>query len=844
MALPVLFGIGSLVNAATNLFSGEKSRGQNWEIARFNAAQQEKLEAGRQQMQVAQMKLSYLQQAENRVFQAEQSERNRALQAENRAFQAEQSERNRALQAEQTERNLAYQTQQAERNRVYQAEQARLSREHQVELERFRQQVQQEINERNLQFQGWKLGKEQELQRELANYNRETQQLIATFQRETTLRQPEVNKLYETWPLRIVPLQILNDQPNGGNPPLKVIIAPPEVDSDKFGAAVAGVPKLEKGLAEGLRNFFGKHYPFEHAQRPVEFLGGAWDAKRFHGESSIKALFSMLNSEALLVLESEIDGDYLNMRFAYWAAGQARYSYAPVLTRFPYRESVYESAKARAQKWEKPHDLLLQQGKNPKLLNEVDTHNLEVLRENAQLAEFGVDISQLPPRYKLRTEDFEPLNQFLVLNHSLVAGLLTDVHYLLQHDVPPVLPQWLQAFIAEGVNAALLQPVVDAFRQVLQGLVAERPAWAADLSVEFATSLAALPDKTWAQAALTDSLQYWLNSRGETAIPDGLDARITAVRAVLTVADAAYVQKLQTCLDLLDAQTHTLALQQSLEKQQRLETEVERRVQLALQQREQAEVERKVREAAEKPAWATKAGQDDHGRYADLVVAGVEQRFRWIAAGTFLMGSPRNEPQRQANETQHKVTLSKGYWLADTACTQALWQTVMGNNPADFNNNICNPVEQVNWNDVQGFLQALNQRVSGLIARLPTEAEWEYACRAGTTTAYSCGDSITAQQANFGSNVGRTMLVKAFSPNAWGLYQMHGNVWEWCQDWYDAYPMQAVTDPQGAASGPFRVLRGGSWYGSAQYLRSASRVSDPPGNRSNDLGFRLVLGQA
>ena len=349
MAFPVLaaFGLGSLVNAAVSFFSGEKSRGQNWDIARFNAAQQERLEAGRQQMQVAQMKLNYLQQVENRAFQAEQ----------------------------------------AERSRAYQAEQARLSREHQAELERFRQQVQQEINERNLQFQGWKLGKEQELQRELANYNRETQQLIATFQRETALRQPEVSKLYETWPLRIVPLQILNDQPNGGNPPLKVIIAPPEVDSDKFGATVAGVPKLEKGLAEGLRNFFGKHYPLEHAQRPVEFLGGAWDAKRFHGESSIKALFSMLNSEALLVLESEIDGDYLNMRFAYWAAGQARYTYAPVLTRFPYRESVYESAKARAQKWEKPHDLLLQQGKNPKLLNEVDTHNLEVLRENAQLAD-------------------------------------------------------------------------------------------------------------------------------------------------------------------------------------------------------------------------------------------------------------------------------------------------------------------------------------------------------------------------------------------------------------------------------------------------------------------------
>ncbi|MEN9503194.1 MAG: hypothetical protein RI964_2479 [Pseudomonadota bacterium] len=810
----------SLVNAATNFFSGEKLHGQNWDIARFNAAQQEKLEDKRQKMQTTQIMMQYLQHQDNQVFQASQ---------------------------------------------------ARLNREHQAELERFRQQVQQEINERNLQFQGWKLGKEQELQRELANYNRETQQLMATFQRETTLRLPEVNKLYETWPLRIVPLQILNDQPNGGNPPLKVIIAPPDVYSDKFGASVANVPKLEKGLAEGLRHFFGKHYPLEHAQRPVEFLGGAWDAKRFHGESSIKALFSMLNSEALLVLESEIDGDYLNMRFAYWAAGQARYTYAPVLTRFPYLESVYESAKARAQKWEKPHDLLLQQGKNPKLLNEVDTYNLAVLRENEQLAEFGVDISQLPPRYKLRTEDFEALNQFLVLNHRLVAGLMTDVHYLLQHDVPPVLPQWLQAFIAQGVGAELLQPVVDAFRQVLHGLASERPAWAADLGVDLATSLAALPDKTWARAVLADSLRYWLNARGELGIIPSVKARLVAVNASLTLRDTDYVQKLQICLNLLGGRAYSLDLQESLDKQRQLKAELEQSLRFELEQRERvaaaakvrAEVaasikaERKVLEAKFNPVWASHTGQDQYGRYADLNVKGVTQRFRWIEAGTFLMGSPRSEPERYDNEVQHQVTLTKGYWLADTACTQALWQVVMGNNPAHFKDNTNNPVEQVSWDDVQGFLQALNQRVSGLTARLPTEAEWEYACRAGTTTPFAFGNSISPSQANYNGNYPyaggqkgeyrqKTVPVKSFEPNAWGLYQMHGNVWEWCQDWCQnsVYPMQAVTNPQGAASGSYRVLRGGSWVSSAQGLRSASRRFSTPDNRNNLIGFRLVLGQA
>ena len=796
--------IVSVVKSVVNHFGRGNSQTDDLDILRFNADQRPQLEEKRQQMQMARMKLDYLQNRDSQAFQAEQ---------------------------------------------------ARLTHEHQMELERFRQQVQQELNERNLQFQGWKLEQEQELQRELAHYNRETQQLMATFQRETTLKLPEVNKLYETWPLRIVPLQILNDQTTGGNSPLRVIIAPPEVDSDKFGATVAGVPKLEKALAEGLRHFLGKHYPLEHAQRPVEFLGGAWDAKRFHGETSIKALFSMLNSEAVLVLESEIDGDYLNMRFAYWAAGQARYAYVPVVTRFNYRELVYESAKARARKWQVPHDLLKQQGKDPKKLNEIDTHNLEVLQEDEQLAQFGVDVSQLPPRYRLRSDDFEPLSQFLSLNHCLVAGLLADVHHLLQHDVAPVSPQWLQTWIADGVVAESLQPVVTALQSVLHGLATERPAWAADVSVELASHLAVLPDKTWATAVVTDSLQYWLQSRGEQTIPDTLEARIAATRAILTVADAAYVQKLQTCLNVLDAQTHALALQKALEKQQHLETEIERRLQLALQQREQAEAERKAAEEAKfNPAWASSAGNDQYGRYADLVVKGITQRFRWIEAGTFLMGSLQSEPERRDSETQHSVTFQQGFWLADTACTQALWVAVMGNNPAYFTDDLQNPVEQVSWDDVQGFLQRLNQCVSGLNAGLPSEAQWEYACRAGTTTAFSFGNSISPHQANYDGNYTyegggskgeyrqKTVPVKSFTPNPWGLYQMHGNVWEWCQDTWDSYE-HTPTDGSAGSGGDAgrRVLRGGSWSFNPFRLRSAARYSLTPDYRSLNYGFRLVV---
>jgi hypothetical protein len=242
-----------------------------------------------------------------------------------------------------------------------------------------------------------------------------------------------------------------------------------------------------------------------------------------------------------------------------------------------------------------------------------------------------------------------------------------------------------------------------------------------------------------------------------------------------------------------------------------------------------------------KPAWASTAGDDQYGHYADLNVKGVIQRFRQIKPGTFLMGSLLSEEGRFGSEIQHEVTLTQGFWLADTACTQALWQAVMGNNPAYFQDNPNNPVEKVSWDDVQVFIQKLNVSTAGL-ARLPTEAEWEYACRAGTTSRYSFGKDITAQQVNFDRNKGQTVPVKSLPANPWGLYEMHGNVWEWCQDWYGEYPAEPVKDPQGVSAGVERVIRGGSWGSFGGSCRSAYRGRRVPDVRLISLGFRLVLG--
>ncbi len=222
-----------------------------------------------------------------------------------------------------------------------------------------------------------------------------------------------------------------------------------------------------------------------------------------------------------------------------------------------------------------------------------------------------------------------------------------------------------------------------------------------------------------------------------------------------------------------------------------------------------------------------------------VTVNGVEFAFRWCPAGTFTMGSPEDEKDRDSDETQHKVTLTKGFWMLETEVTQKQWKAVMGSLPDCGFKGDNLPVECVSWNDCQEFCKKCTQL--GLPVQLPTEAQWEYACRAGSTGAYAGNlDEMAWYSSNSGSTTHPVGTKKA---NAWGLYDMHGNVWEWCQDWYGDYPSGSVTDPTGPSSGSDRVRRGGSWGHNARLCRSALRNSYDPGNRYDHLGFRLVNGQ-
>ncbi|MCD6296924.1 MAG: formylglycine-generating enzyme family protein [Deltaproteobacteria bacterium] len=254
-------------------------------------------------------------------------------------------------------------------------------------------------------------------------------------------------------------------------------------------------------------------------------------------------------------------------------------------------------------------------------------------------------------------------------------------------------------------------------------------------------------------------------------------------------------------------------------------------------------------------------------------------KFVYISPGTFMMGSPENEEGRDKDEeAQHRVTLTKGFYIQTTAVTVGQWRAFVRDtgyksdaenkgsayiwfdgaqqekkgyfwDKPGFQQSDDHPVTCVTWKDISAFIGWLDAK-EGKTYRLPTEAEWEYACRAGTATPYSWGDKADCSKANYGNgwsdeckgkNPEGTVKVGSFPPNPWGLYDMSGNIWESCRDWYGDYPKGHVTDPKGPSTGKKKVVRGGSWLIHSRYCRSAARAWNGPNNPYANLGFRLVL---
>jgi formylglycine-generating enzyme required for sulfatase activity len=357
-----------------------------------------------------------------------------------------------------------------------------------------------------------------------------------------------------------------------------------------------------------------------------------------------------------------------------------------------------------------------------------------------------------------------------------------------------------------------------------------------------------LTSLSWApfHASATQSVRDVLEREGAEQAAERsrlADAQLKAVEA----AKAAGVDRLalvEAPLLALEAERDQ-AVSRVAEKQVELASLVQERDGLA----EQVRVARakvaadQASEAMEQQAADTKANAVA-AKPPKTLTNSIGMKFVEIPAGTFLMGSADGE---SAEQPVHEVTITTPYYLGVTEVTNGQWLAVMGDVPSEWKNADL-PVENVSWEDAVAFCSRLSglaaERQAGREYRLPTEAEWEYACRAGTTTEYSFGDdaSLLGDFAWFDDNSGlQTHPFGQKRPNGWGLYDMHGNVWEWCSDWDGDYAAGAVRDPKGPASGSARVLRGGSWLSTAGNCRSADRRRVNPSYRRSSYGFRLAL---
>lgn len=519
--------------------------------ANVSLEQSKKLEEQRQQ---AQLKLAYL----NIQTQAVLEERREVFQSNIEQARQRFQERMEYL-------RFGQQASLEEARQAFQLKLTQLNNQQQTNLQEFIQSVNLAINQKNLDFQKWRFEQEKELQQQLAAFNRQIQFKLAEQQRETAKSAAEAHKLFENWPLTIVPSQILNSFEGQHLVPLRVFISPPVVDFDKFGGLEKqSFLKIEKFLGDVLQQFLQRHYPFNNHLRPLELLDGAWDSKRFRGGSSIRALFSQLKSEPTLILESEIDGDHLSMRVGYWAyagAQQERYFYQPVIGRLSYRQLLNQSAKTRATKWQETRQKLLKSGvansleEIDKLYGQHNPDNWKRLEQEQQLHAAGIEEDEIQIHYEWNSQDVEWLYQIIADCHCLITACFADAHYLIHHNVPPLLPKVLPELLTKESGLPVndvLQVVINIYQDLFKAISMEQTYWMPDLAVELAQGLFYLPEKRWAILEIIESVRLWLQNYGKQSIEiDSLTTAIEAIQSNMTVLDETFVKNFLDCVAVI-----------------------------------------------------------------------------------------------------------------------------------------------------------------------------------------------------------------------------------------------------------------------------------------------------
>jgi formylglycine-generating enzyme required for sulfatase activity len=667
-------------------------------------------------------------------------------------------------------------------------------------------------------------------------------------------------------PITLVSDDLLESPYRDGNMPLRILLSPPELNYDSFGQQSFGF-KIENQLAEELRQFLDAYYPFNGKNRQTQLLGGAWVSKKFSKDSGIQTLHSQLKAVPTMVLESEVDSNYLNFRVAYWRGDGTEYQYKSILSGFPYRDFLYDSVRERARKWQAMKQLLLAKGKTPENVKAIggdSEFNLFILQEEQQLLDEGFDLSNsdIQKQYKVSEKDFQKLHKYLITCHCLTASVIADIHYLGSgNNLTPLLPSLLEDLLkdvpdSDELQTTMLDWLLTIYNQMYEKLEEVMAGWIPELILQFAIVLTSLEDKSYAIQQGEQSVKAWLRLHGIETI----DRK--KLHSIVTKDDEPYFKSLQEFLEKVgttDKLTEAKSLLEAWKILQELGVVKESpKVNVDdVPKPEPPEPELPGEEFSFEVVTVNSSGnitnretKTNRQQIFDLG-NGVELEMVYIPAGTFLMGAPSNEKDSSYDERpQHNVTL-EAFWMAKYPITQTQYRAITGNNPSNFQGNN-NPVELVSHDDAVAFCNQLSAKL-GKTFQLPSEAQWEYACRAGTTTPFYFGETITGNLANYnasytyahessGTYREQTTSVGNFPPNAFGLYDMHGNVCEWCADtWHDNYN---GTPTDGSAwidkiSNTY-VLRGGSWSYVPDNCRSAFRYRNARDYIGNLYGFRCL----
>ena len=664
---------------------------------------------------------------------------------------------------------------------------------------------------------------------------------LEVFRADLARQDTQFKHTLQNFPFTVMPMVTLDKyrryQEHSGPIPLMVAISPPEVDFERFPMPAGGLPKMESALVEDLLTFLAQHYPNrEDSTHPVDFSGGLWRSKETRAEAAMETLHHVLFSVPTFILHSEVDADTLNLHIGAWDVGADKPDYYPVLSGFEYRDFIYRVARAEARSWRTRREQLKTQGITEESIRKLEdehtgkqrdvAYNIKVLEEEEKMRAVDPDLSL---DYRPTALCHKALKQFLGLLHRILAAMAADEYFFLRYQATPRLPTLLPELIADlsaDDQREALTLVIGHYQQFCAGVQHSGSLLAADLALDLAESLRALEDKSWAEQQARFALRIWLFMRGQDPAPaDSAEwqAVFAAMRPVLGLQDMGFVEKLKDLLEALGEQAAVSVIYHLL-------AGVFDALKAQLKPMEESVL-----------LIPTKEGLQPGDSFRDKPQGGVEgPELIVVGPGSFQMGGTYDDekPIHTVNIAypfaigKYQVTFEEYDIFCEAAGKQKPEDEGWGRGK--------HPVINIYWSEAVEYCAWLSGQ-TGETYRLPSEAEWEYACRAGSDKAYCFGDN-SAQLAEYawydGNAGGKTHPVGGKKANAWGLFDVHGNVWEWCQDNKTSYS-QTPTDGSAYENGDnARILRGGSWCRDKERCRAAYR--NDYSNRYHHFGFRVV----